>query len=211
MLRGYVIPDNLSCPFVPYVFDEYATSKNKLMVVSHHHKGLTSFKEACEKRLLFNDLQKYARDFENGKNDSSPFWDFSHRLNKRMNGNELGFIWTCLSKLEQDNKLPDKPFLQFVKMDFCLLYQEIETVEPDIVVLLTGKDYDELMIRQLMLGNDSDIAPIKLVGQNSLISISEIKGFPTKIFRCHQPQYLKETGTFEQTLDVLCNLIFSKP
>jgi len=205
MLRGYKVPGDLYGPFVPYVFDEYSASTVKLIIVGQQTWGWQPFKEALEKRMLFPELQDYTKGFKLGEQyRATPFWDFAHKLNARLNpGNPLGFVWTNLAKLEQENDLPGDPFMQFVKTEFCLMFREIEVLEADAVVFLTGPDYDELLFGQVYLNAKIDPLPLVPIEGFDARHFAKLANTPYKAFRCAHPKYLRLKGTFDATMDKL--------
>ncbi len=208
MLRGYPVPDDLSCPYVPYVFDEYGEMKTKLMVVGQQSKTSITMKDAIERRLLFDQLSIQTKALKNGVKTDSAFFQFASSLNERLNGrHDLGWIWENLGKIERNNKLPDVPFQQFNQREFCILGQEIEAVGADVVVFTTGPDYDELLLRQVCLNSNPTPNPIEAVAGYDVREMAEIKDCPYKAYRCCHPDYLRRVGKFESTLDTLSELI----
>jgi hypothetical protein len=210
MLRGYVLPDDMFCPFVPYVFDEYAEMKIKLMVVGKQRNGWgITMGDAIRKRLLFDDLSQDTKSFANGTGNRTHFFQFAFKLNERLNGkHDLGWIWENLGKIEHANDLPDPPIKQFNEQEFCILGREIETVGVDVVVFTTGPGYDKLLMQQVFYTPDPTPSPFEAVRGYDVTELAEIKGLPCKAYRCYHPDHLRfKPGGSKQTLDTLSSLI----
>jgi hypothetical protein len=209
MLRGYPVPDDLFCPYVPYIFDEYGEMKTKLMVVGQQSKTSITMKDAIERRLLFDQLSVQTKALKNGVETDSAFFHFASNLNERLNGkHDLGWIWENLGKISQGNSLPDDRFRQFNEREFCILYAEIEKVGANVIVFATGPNYDELLLRQVCLNPDPTPNPIEAVPGYDVREMAEIKGLPYRAYRCYHPDHLRyKPNGLESTLDTLCKLI----
>jgi hypothetical protein len=200
----YSIPDDLFGPFVPHVFTEYLASRIKLLVVGQQTNGGIPLREACEQRHLYDKLVEPWIDFEHGRHyTNSPFWQFVHELNLRLgNSSSLSFVWTNLSKLELSNGLPKSPFKELNENDLKTLYPEIEILEPDFVVALTGHDYDSILTGQLIafdIKAASDSLPPK--------ELALIEGAGCAIYRTYHPKYLRLSKKYSVIMETLISLM----
>lgn len=146
----------VSSPLLMHVFPEYAAVNKKILFVGQETHGWYQMSikftaaELQDKYEGFN-LGKTA-DYRDGKpfrNLKSPFWNFSRSLFCKINGKEPdvtrktnGFLWTNISKFDCKSTTPDIELQAKNVAGFHLLKAEIEILEPDMVVFLTGTKYD---------------------------------------------------------------------
>ncbi len=145
------VTDKTFGPFIPYAFEEYFAAKRKIMIVGQQTMGWVPLKDAIKNNYYYKNFielkEGSTKDFENGKGYySSPFWRFATEINQSLNGSSssrLAFIWNNLFKIEEDNYYPDSKNLYELTMKyFNILNEEIDIFKPEIVLMLTGPNYD---------------------------------------------------------------------
>ncbi len=145
-----------SSPLLMHVFDDYPVMPRKIMIVGQEtHCWAGTMKDQLSLSRLLRAYKKfeYGNHYvKNGKPPrllTSPFWNFSrslfHALNNHHSGvtrRTTGFLWTNISKFDEDGTTPTWELQQQNEESFALLKQEIAITKPDIVLFLTGKKYD---------------------------------------------------------------------
>ena len=153
-------PKTLSRPFAYGVSEEYLAADFKLMVIGQEAAGFSLYNDPTAWDLLrtqqwvvdYTRRQLYgirAGDAQEGRTNSSPFWNFQRNLNK------LGLTpsWNNVDKVYQKKtyengekviRLIDqqrKTFNEPVCEGKTLLQREIEISKPDGIVFVTGPEY----------------------------------------------------------------------
>jgi len=191
-------------PFVPYIFDEYESSKIKLMFVGQQTNGGPSIKDLIDQKIsypeLFEDWVEFKHNDASSKSHyNSPFWNFIHKVCKEIGINKLGFVWSNIVKFESNNSCPRKEIYEIGRKFFNTMPLEIKAVEPDMVVFLTGPNYDWAI---------KDAFPevfFSTVRNLPIRQFSEVNNFPAKkCFRLHHPRYLR---TYSENNDTLVRAI----
>ena len=195
-------------PFVPYVFENYYKSKKKILIVDQHTDNLIELKKSLSKRLLYDGLSLLTKNYLKGKKyKNTPFWNFSHLFNRNLNdGANLNFIWTNLIKINKYNQVPDDKtlFNKLVLPTLPLLYDEISVLNPDIILFLTGSEYDDYI--RLSLPVDFQLKFIKIKNYNT----SDFACFKINDIVCYRlchPQYLKNNHIFDRYVSDLLETI----
>ena len=149
-------------PYLQFLNKEFSNFAGKislplLMKVSPSyfkatHKILFIGKEIIEDFGTISESSKFTPDylmeahekFDLQNTPHSPFWDFVHVLNERINGDPCnGFTWTSFSKFSFNHTTPPVGIQNKNLRSFELLREELSILQPDIVIFLTGYSYDE--------------------------------------------------------------------
>lgn len=220
-------PCCLSAPFLIDLIDSeeenrYEHSKCKLMIVGQQTNGWENEQKDLRSMCLQGDaatavavavavekLMAHYRDFglaiepqkENVKRvANSPFWSFSHTLNKELNGenNKKAYVWANLWRMdewcERANHAipPNKDLKDMLVHDFNVLVEEIKILAPDLVVFVTGHGNDGDIKR--MLGDDMTIDDIIIDDETDgkYLARLSVPLFPNvKFLRTYHPKYLR--------------------
>lgn len=140
------IGDQFSHPILMHVFDDYEKVNRKVMFVGKETYSWYGTMENSERLNVDLILDNY-KDFElakdyHGKN--SPFWSFIKTIHHRLNGEEhpLGFLYTNFSKCDSHKTTPSPELQKLNEKGFDLIKEEIKISKPDVVIFITGWEYE---------------------------------------------------------------------
>lgn len=168
----------------------YLTSAVRLAIVGQETFGwVGDGRELGRPGALDRALDSY-REFAFGRQyNASPFWVACHQLYRGLNhlGEPNGFAWTNILKLDEADRRPAPDLEDLLLQHFNVVPEELDILKPDVVVFLTGPDYDGILertfagVKYLPLGTD----PIRVIAQLSHPRL------PEATFRTYHPGYLR--------------------
>ncbi len=133
----------ISLPLLMKITPSYFDANFKILYVGK--EIIENFGTLNEKRKFNTDFLMDAHGNFNLQNSPhTPFWDFVHTINEKINGDPYkGFTWTSFSKFSFNHNTPPVGIQNKNLRSFELLNHEIRVLQPDIVIFLTGFSYDE--------------------------------------------------------------------
>src|SRR5580658_5057866 len=159
-------PEELSYPLLlDLEADNYPEAGKKLLVVGQQTHGWYGQWRDLENNSSGDPvpfLMNLYKDFKLGTGwRHTPFWSASHDIYGALNpeGPEDGFIWSNLIKMDgrgRENSggpRPRRELEDLVCRTFNRLPIEVEIAAPEVVIFLTGPDYDQRLNSSL----DSEI------------------------------------------------------
>lgn len=136
------VGQQVSWPFFMYVNDEYSKASKKLLVVGQETYG---WKNGASRPTVTQAMQFYNCVVHQTEFHNSPFWWFRRLLAERLgieSQYSLASLWTNLSKIDVDKKRPQGELYHNTMLLFMeILAQEINIVQPDIILILTANGY----------------------------------------------------------------------
>lgn len=146
------------------------------------------------------DLDKtisFYRDFFNKgealNNYSGAFWNGINRfldlLKNKYPNKKIGLLWNNIIKIgceERNKNMPPEYIYKIEKENFNLIKKEIEILKPNIILFLTGPNYDFAI--ENAFGKFNTKLEIKGFTERQLLKIDI--GFGENIFRTYHPNYL---------------------
>ena len=184
----------LAC--VPQEYDKGKGVK-KLLVVGQEIYNWNSTKESARDAML------YTLDKENMKSSRSIFMHFTFQVYSDINNfkskkyRKKHFAWTNLRKFcyKKDNSLNVKPNKKLdnedlVNKEFSLLKQEIEIIKPDLVLFLTGNNYDEYIENHL---SGCKIEAIESYKKREIAHVIH-SSLPKHSYRTYHPNHFRKAG-----------------
>jgi hypothetical protein len=121
----------------------------------------------------------------------SPFWAAAHELYGLLNpgGPRNGFLWTNLSKVDENYRRPSVDVENILRGCFDVLAKEIELAAPDIIVFFTGPSYDQLLCSTLQ---GSQLYDTPLNNRRLLARLGSNGGaLPKRSYRTYHPKGLR--------------------
>jgi hypothetical protein len=138
--------DKFSYPLLMKVFPDYETVNKKVLYVGKETYTWIDTMDNCANLSVEYIMDSYeefafAKDYH-GRN--SPFWRFIKTFHESINGKDSpnGLLWTNFSKCDSNGTTPDYNLQKLNDKGFDLLLEELKIVNPDIVIFITGWDYE---------------------------------------------------------------------
>lgn len=165
--------------------DKYLSSKHKLIVFGQETYGW--YEDYLRSSEDVDDCLKLYSDFKLGGNYRSLFWDYAHLINRRINDvDNLNFIWSNVNKFGVDGAgKPDSRVLENENTCFNLMSKELDILNPDVCIFLSGPNYDQDIKAKL---DDLEIIPYPRYPVNEA-AILRSRHLPEHSFRTYHPGY----------------------
>lgn len=188
----------LSYPLLMKAFDQYEATNKKVLYVGKETYGWLGTLDKPD-NLTVNTLMDEYEEFEFGKNyhgRNSPFWRFVRNCHNRINGNmhPNGFLWTNFSKCDSNKTTPDPELQKINERGFDLIIDEIKIINPDIVIFITGWDYEH-QFQRVFQGLE-----YKDIDRNYLYQCVH-PNLPTHSYMTMHPNGLQRRKKFDETLN----------
>ena len=202
-----VTAQGLYNPLFLRIFDEYW--RYRLLVIGQQTHGWGGLLGKDERRILREDpvtsLMYLYESFKLGQHyQKTPFWTAAHYIFYKLSGerNQLGFMWTNLLRIDQKKARPI-PVIErkLAKIDY-ILREECRVLHPQIVLFLTGPNYDSA-IQRVFPG--ITFAPTGDVGSRFLAKLQH-PSLPEHTYRTYHPAYLRRSRLWH-LLDSIVELI----
>ena len=186
---------------IPY---NYEKMKYKILIVGQENNGWGFTDDA--RLSMFDTL-----DFLNIRNmyDNKPIFDFPYKFCKSINNLEdikdskkTYFAWVNLREFSFDEApktLLNEEAKNIINKEFNILEEQLKIISPDIVLFLTGPNYDNYITNQLK-GVEFKTVENYQIGQFARV---EHEALPKNSFRIYHPSYLRRSGLENQYLERL--------
>lgn len=175
----------LSNPFLVKALPAYRKAKRKVLFLGQETNGWDSFKttldafrsqdENVRREYVIDYLQWMYEDLQyHRKFDHTPFWKGMRRLFQAVSPDDGddGFLHTELVRFNYENKRPPEEIEDLLQREYNVLPMEITALSPEVVVFLTGPDYDNRLraTYQRVGGSGKSLSfePVKDFGANVL-------------------------------------------
>ena len=189
---------HLAC--VPY---NYNKMKYKILIVGQENNGY-GYETEPKKSMLFT------FDFQNGRYyDNAPFFSFPYSFCASINdcdnekySKKSYLAWVNLKEFsfETSSKKPlNEKAQNIIDNEYNILEEEIKIINPDIVLFLTGPNYDYYIKAQLN-GVEFKTVENYQIGQFARV---EHKSLPKNSFRIYHPVYLRRRSLENNYLEKL--------
>ncbi|WP_302368367.1 hypothetical protein [Brachyspira aalborgi] len=189
---------HLAC--VPY---NYNKMKYKILIVGQENNGY-GYETEPKKSMLFT------LDFQNGRYyDNAPFFSFPYSFCASINdcdnekySKKSYLAWVNLKEFsfETSSKKPlNEKAQNIIDNEYNILEEEIKIINPDIVLFLTGPNYDYYIKAQLN-GVEFKTVENYQIGQFARV---EHKSLPKNSFRIYHPVYLRRRSLENNYLEKL--------
>ncbi|WP_105199545.1 uracil-DNA glycosylase family protein [Pseudoalteromonas sp. T1lg10] len=147
-------------------------------------------------------LNVYDNFFNNGKCFSygGQFWNGFSKIQSRLRdefsteSKSVGFIWNNVIKIGRCGEAgaPSKAVLDWQKITQNLIRKELERYKPDIVIFLSGPNYDKHIAN---IFNDVSFSKVSKRSDRQLAKVSSPQ-LPIKTIRTYHPGYLWRRGFY---------------
>ena len=189
---------HLAC--VPY---NYEKMKYKILIVGQENNGY-GYETEPKKSMLFT------LDFQSNRYyDNAPFFSFPYSFCASINdcdnekySKKSYLAWVNLKEFsfETSSKKPlNEKAQNIIDNEYNILEEEIKIINPDIVLFLTGPNYDYYIKAQL---NGVEFKTIENYGIRQFARV-EHKSLPKNSFRIYHPVYLRRRSLENNYLEKL--------
>lgn len=206
-----------SRPFICGVTEEYAKSKNRIMIVGQ--ETMNYFKYTDD--LDFNWLQNFACEYLKSQTikgcklhpySNSAFWNFFRKL--KMKASEYELCWDNVNKLERYRVGQNgKTYTEHLAVSYVdklngpidgitLFKRSMDITNPGSIVFVCGPSFTYALASYL--GVDcNELEKFKPNLANPCTDISGIVGVGRKVFWSYHPGYLQRKKLIDKVVDVI--------
>ena len=181
----------------------YEKTKYKILIVGQENNGY-GYETEPKKSMLFT------LDFQSNRYyDNAPFFSFPYSFCASINdcdnekySKKSYLAWVNLKEFsfETSSKKPlNEKAQSIIDNEFNILEEEIKIINPDIVLFLTGPNYDYYIKNQLK-GVEFKTVENYQIGQFARV---EHKSLPKNSFRIYHPVYLRRRSLENNYLEKL--------
>lgn len=144
-------------------------------------------------------IEIYSKFLNDNLRSNTPFWQC---FRKWLGDENSVFVWNNLSKMDYNSNgnrsilnCPEQK--EILKKSAELIKQEIEIIQPKIIIFLSGPRYD-FIIQNYLGAKKKDI--LEIAKENQLCEF-ELEGFENiKSFRAYHPGYLNRRGDLKNKI-----------
>lgn len=181
----------------------YEKMKYKILIVGQENNGY-GYETEPKKSMLFT------LDFQNNRYyDNAPFFSFPYSFCQSINdcnnekySKKSYLAWVNLNEFsfETSSKKPlNEKAQNIIDNEYNILEEEIKIINPDIVLFLTGPNYDYHIEKQL---KGVEFKTIENYGIRQFARV-EHEALPKNSFRVYHPVYLRRRGLESEYLERL--------
>jgi hypothetical protein len=158
------LPDRKATnPFLITIPDDYDSYKNRIMIFGQETNGWCN--QCGNNREYSNSIDKsieiYREFYLEGGIDSysGPFWnEFKRIRNEIVNEKNALFLWNNVNKIGRIGKGNIREINEIQFNYFQIIKEEIRLFKPNIMIFLTGPDYDLFIKRNIGEFNQKEIS-----------------------------------------------------
>lgn len=181
----------------------YEKTKYKILIVGQENNGY-GYETEPKKSMLFT------LDFQNGRYyDNAPFFSFPYSFCASINdcdnekySKKSYLAWVNLKEFsfETSSKKPlNEKAQNIIDNEYNILEEEIKIINPDIVLFLTGPNYDYYIKAQL---KGVEFKTVENYGIRQFARV-EHEALPKNSFRIYHPVYLRRRSLENNYLEKL--------
>ena len=196
--------EDFSCPILMKVHSDIEKVKKRILYVGKETYGWMGTLSDTNDLSVDYLMDRY-EEFEFAKNypgRNSPFWRFVHTVHKSINGTDYpnGILWTNFSKCDSKGTTPSPDLQKLNEIGFDLLKDEIKILKPDVIIFLTGWNYEN-QFQRVFTG-----LKYEAIEENFLYKCNH-ESFSNKTFMTMHPMGLNFRKKLNPMISQICNLI----
>lgn len=176
---------NSAYPFLIVPRDNYCTAKNRIMICGQETQGwCNELDNKNPEEVTPKMVMSFYNGFVNGGAYSSSYWHFGHRLEKMLP--EAGFVYNNIVKIGKRRSAGcDDSIYRLSLKHFPVYRKELDILNPDVIIFLTGKYYD-WRIRETLGDFRTEVISPGIFIERIIFNDSSI---PTA-YRTYHPRYI---------------------
>jgi len=196
--------DDFAGPHLMYVWEEeYKKANTKVLFIGQETNGWYNNKISADSDIA--DAIDTYKNFELGINYNSLFWQKIYYMNEILNGtkDKKNILWTNINKYgKSDIGRPDAKITSLENEYFNVLKDEINILNPEVVILFTGPNYDNDLKNKL-----GEIIFHDCSNHNQrILARLENKYLPYHSYRTYHPGYARRAKMeylYEEILSII--------
>lgn len=180
----------LSAPLLIKVPESYFTQAKKLMIVGQQTQGwdLKNIQDLLRNYEEFNFGESYY---------STPFWNVIRKIESILGVDTFSIVWSNLNRCDFQRERPDEDLELELHECFPVLREEVEILEPDILLFFSGPDFDQHIYRSFP---GCQLSPVPGFEERELARM-EHRACPYHAYRTYHPKYLRMSGLESKVLE----------
>ena len=196
-------------PYLLCASADYVDADFKIMVFGQETCGWGKLCDHAACGAEVQTLMKEYDDFVKADGRSSPFWNLNRHLRnnlaERTSDRSLGWIYNNVVKLGRVSRAGcDEQIYQWMLQGFNVLRQEVEILQPDMLLCFSGPAYDH---RLEALCGQFDVEEVAGGDALQLCRLHFKDVAMPETYRCYHPGYLQRTGVYWDAIEVLDELL----
>ena len=175
--------EHMEGPFLIAPNEAYWNSALKVAFVGQETHGWSSECEISAQMAVYSTFNLGVAYY------SSPFWNVIRKLEHVLTASNYSSAWLNLHRYDQGGRRPSwKNQRILLELDF-LVYEELKLLVPDVVIFLTGPNFDNRITSMLQ-------ASYRPIDGFPLRQLSEVQSpvLSNVMFRTYHPNYLRRSG-----------------
>ena len=172
-------------PYLIVTSSDYYEKKQRVMICGQETQGWGNEFDNCPEKATMDAVLRIYAGFVNGGGYNSPYWQFINSLKKDCP--DVSFVCNNIVKIGKkygpgcDDQIND-----LTLKHFPVIPEEIKVLHPDLILFLTGPNYDWRIRKALGNFKTKQVENIKRFDE----IIFDDTTLP-RAFRCYHPRYLR--------------------
>lgn len=209
LVSGQDVYNKSAWPYLLCASADYVDADFKIMVFGQETNGWGASCDHAASGAEVETLMEAYDAFVKADGWRSPFWNLNRRLRnnlaERTSDRSLGWIYNNVVKLGRVSRAGcDERIYQWMLQGFNVLRQEVEILQPDMLLCLSGPAYDH---RLEALCGQFDVEEVA-GGEALQLCRLRFKDVAMPVtYRCYHPGYLQRTGVYWDAIEMLGELL----
>ena len=192
-------------PFLIVPTNDYCISEKRIMIVGQETDSWAKeVYDFPEEQTHSNVLKVYDR-FVNRGGYNSPYWDFIRAIKEAAPSNTQ-FVINNIVKIGKKRDVGCDDYINNLTIEHMnLLPQELEILKPDMMLFLTGPNYDHRIEAALGKLKTERVLPNLSSRKFAKLQFCDREMPPS--YRVYHPTYLRRSKNFDLYLDIINDII----
>lgn len=209
LVSGQDVYNKSAWPYLLCASADYVDADFKIMVFGQETCGWGGRCDQARSGKELATLMKEYRKFMERDNGQSPFWNLNRHLRnnlaERTSDRSLGWIYNNVVKLGRVSRAGcDEQIYQWMLQGFNVLRQEVEILQPDMLLCFSGPAYDH---RLEALCGQFDVEEVAGGDALQLCRLHFKDVTMPMTYRCYHPGYLQRAGVYWEAIEMLGELV----
>ena len=192
-------------PFLIVPTNAYCMSEKRIMIVGQETDSWAGeVYDFPEEQNPCNVLKVYDR-FVNRGGYNSPYWDFIRAI-KDASPPNINFVVNNVVKIGKKSDVGCDDFINDLTLEHMnLLPQELEILKPDMILFLTGPNYDHRI--EAVFGKFKTEKAEANLSAREFAKLQFCENEMPPSYRCYHPAYLRRSKNFDRYLEIINDII----